>query len=36
MENGMLVISLENIIPEEKQAKKIPITFAGKKQLLTE
>jgi molecular chaperone IbpA len=34
MENGMLLIHLENIIPEEKLPKKIPITFKGKKEFL--
>jgi len=36
LENGMLFINLENIVPEEKLPKKIPIIFKGKKQLLTE
>ena len=36
LENGILRLFLQNIIPEEKKTKKIPITKAGKKQLLTE
>jgi molecular chaperone IbpA len=36
LENGILRLFLQNIIPEEKKPKKIPITKAGKKQLLTE
>jgi molecular chaperone IbpA len=36
LENGILSINLENIVPEEKKPKKIPINYIGKKQLLTE
>lgn len=36
LENGILRVFLQNIIPEEKKAKKIPITKVGKKQLLNE
>ena len=36
LENGILTVELENIIPEEKKPKKIPIAKVGKKQLLTE
>jgi molecular chaperone IbpA len=36
LENGILRLFLQNIIPEEKKTKKIPITKAGKKQFLTE
>lgn len=36
LENGILRLFLQNIIPEEKKPKRIPITKAGKKQLLTE
>ena len=36
LENGILRVFLQNVIPEEKKPKKIPIKYAGKKQLLTE
>jgi molecular chaperone IbpA len=36
LENGVLRLFLQNIIPEEKKPKRIPITKAGKKQLLSE
>ena len=36
LENGILRLFLQNIIPEEKKPKRIPITKSGKKQLLTE
>jgi molecular chaperone IbpA len=36
LEHGILRVFLQNIIPEEKKPKKIPIKSMGKKQLLTE
>ena len=36
LENGILRVFLQNVIPEEKKPKKIPINYVGKKQLLTE
>lgn len=34
--DGILMIGLKRIIPEEKRAKKIPLGFSREKQLLTE
>jgi molecular chaperone IbpA len=36
LQNGILSIDLDKIIPEELKPKKIPISVVGKKQLLTE
>ena len=36
LENGILRVFLQNVIPEEKKPKKIPINYVGKKQLLNE
>lgn len=34
--DGILLIAIKRIIPEEKRAKKIPLGFSSEKQLLTE